>query len=226
MRMLTEQPWQMEMALGSINDQEHNKWDRQTGHGVLEVHEVAVCVTVCTGWHSHPPNSWWFLPAQLEQIQRWFPHGRKPSLDGAWRPRWSSIRNMQLPWSLAVGSIEPDISTRGQLRCHLCAVWPGGWPAQPGGRAWSGEPEEYQGVRDWWNCTLPSLGNAADGSFVRVRGIQTLLSSGRRKGPNRPGEMKTGPCLETSRSSFWPPVPLQVSLQNRRYEAPGTWQWR
>lgn len=46
---------------------------------------------------------------------------------------------------------------------------------------------EYQDVRDQWNCTLPSLGNAAYGSFARVRGILTLLPSGRRRGPERQG---------------------------------------
>lgn len=33
----------------------------------------------------------------------------------------------------------------------------------------SGKPEEYQGLRDWWNRTLPPQGNAADGKFARIR---------------------------------------------------------
>lgn len=107
MRMLTEQSQEMEMALGSMSDQEHNKWGRQTGRGVLEEHDMALCETVCIEWHSHSSDSWskltwWFLPAQLEQTQGWFPYSQKPSLEGAWRPRWSSIRNMKLYWCLAV----------------------------------------------------------------------------------------------------------------------------
>lgn len=91
-----------------MSDQEHSQWGRQRGCGVLEVRDTAVCVTVCMGWHSHTPDSWskltwWFLPAELEQIQQWLQHSQKPSLEGAWRAR-SSIRNIQLPWSLSVGS--------------------------------------------------------------------------------------------------------------------------
>lgn len=71
MKVLTEQLWEMEMAPGSMSNQENSKQGRQTGHGVLEVDDVAACVTVCIGWHSHSPDScskltWEFLPAQLE----------------------------------------------------------------------------------------------------------------------------------------------------------------
>lgn len=183
-----------------------------------------VCVTVCR--MAQPPS--WPLgqahlvafAAQVQQTQLWFPHSQKPSLEGVWRPRWSSIRDLQLPWCLAVGSIwawcqyqEASEMTPvcSVTRWMTCSAWEVAEPEVESLRSiWVWETDGIALLHPWEMQHMEALRESEELWLFCHRAEEDVKDR---------GKWKQVPAWGSRRSSFWPPVPLQVPLQRRRYEA-------